>query len=115
LTVSDAFNQDGGVLNSWSLNVCIVQPLGNDLFDFEELTLYPNPNKGSFTVTFLSNSSNDIDVHVFDIRGREVYKETFSNTGSFNQNINLEDVQTGIYLVSIIDGAKKVMKKIIIE
>lgn len=115
LTVSDAFNQDGGVLNSWSLNVCIVQPLGNDLFDFEELTLYPNPNKGSFTVTFLSNSSNDIDVHVFDIRGREVYKETFSNTGSFNQNINLEDVRTGIYLVSIIDGAKKVMKKIIIE
>ena len=34
LTISDAFNQDGGSLNSWSLNVCTVQPLGSESFDF---------------------------------------------------------------------------------
>lgn len=115
LTISDAFNQDGGSLNSWSLNICTVQPLANEDFDFEEFALYPNPNNGSFTVKFLSNSSNDIGVNVYDISGREVYKKSFSNTGNFNQNINLDNVQTGVYLVSIIDGAKKTMKKIIIE
>ena len=26
LTISDAFNQDGGTLNSWGLNICTVQP-----------------------------------------------------------------------------------------
>ena len=115
LTVSDAFNLDGGSLNSWSLNICTVQPLANEDFDFEEFALYPNPNNGSFTVKFLSNSSNDIGVNVYDISGREVYKKSFSNTGNFNENINLDNVQTGVYLVSIIDGTKKTMKKIIIE
>jgi len=115
LTVSDAYNQDGGTLNSWSLNICTVQPLANEDFDFEEFALYPNPNKGSFMVKFLSNSSNDIGINVYDISGREVYKKSFSNTGNFSQNINLDNVQTGVYLVSIIDGTKKTMKKIIIE
>jgi hypothetical protein len=33
----------------------------------------------------------------------------------FNQNINLENVQAGIYLVSISEGTKKVVRKIVIE
>ncbi|NHN27355.1 T9SS type A sorting domain-containing protein [Flavobacterium jejuense] len=115
LTVSDAFNQDGGALNSWSLNICTVQPLANGEFDFEDFALYPNPNKGSFTVKFSSKSINDIEVNIYDISGREVYKKSYSNTGNFNQNIKLDSVQSGVYLVAIIDGSKKTMAKIVIE
>ena len=49
------------------------------------------------------------------MRGRQVYEKSFSNTGSFNQNINLNKVEAGVYLVSIIDGAKKTLKRIVVE
>jgi hypothetical protein len=44
-----------------------------------------------------------------------VYEKSFSNTGTFNQNINLNKVEAGIYLVTITDGAKKTVKRIIVE
>jgi subtilisin-like proprotein convertase family protein len=116
LTISDSFNQDGGALNSWSLNICTVEPLVSEDFDFNDFVLYPNPNQGSFTVKFLSNSQNElIDIDVYDLRGRSVYKKSFSNTETFSQTINLDNVQSGVYLVSIFDGNKKVVKRIIVE
>jgi hypothetical protein len=49
------------------------------------------------------------------LRGRSVYKKSFSNTETFSQTINLDNVQSGVYLVSIFDGNKKVVKRIIVE
>ena len=49
------------------------------------------------------------------MRGRQVYEKSFSSTTAFNQNINLDKVEAGIYLVSIIDGAKKTVKRIIVD
>jgi subtilisin-like proprotein convertase family protein len=116
LTISDGFNQDGGSLNSWSLNICSVQPLSAEGFDLENFALYPNPNQGIFTIKFLSSSKKDlIDIDVHDIRGRNVYAKSFSNLGTFNQTINLDNLQSGVYLVSIKEGTKKIVKKIIIE
>ncbi|WP_130736321.1 reprolysin-like metallopeptidase [Flavobacterium sp. J27] len=115
LTVSDAFNQDGGTLNSWSLNICTVEPLGSESFDFDDFALYPNPNNGSFTVKLMSKSSNDITIDVYDISGRQVFANSYSNTGNFSQNINLNAVQSGVYLVAITDGNARTVKRIIVE
>ncbi|MGH2664601.1 reprolysin-like metallopeptidase [Flavobacterium sp.] len=115
LRINDAFNGDGGSLNSWSLNICSVQALGVDENSLQDFSLYPNPNNGDFTVKFTSASSNDIKVNVHDMRGRKVYEKSFANTGAFNQNISLDSVQSGIYLVSIIDGAKKTVKRIVVQ
>lgn len=115
LRIADGYDLDGGSLNSWSLNICTVQPLGTEEFELKDFTLYPNPNNGSFTVKFISESSNNVDINVYDISGRQVYMKSFSNTGNFNQNIELNDVQAGVYMVSVTDGSQKIMKKIIIE
>lgn len=115
LKFADNDAADGGSLNSWSLNICTVQTLGSSNFEFQDFALFPNPNKGSFTVKFLSDTSNKIDINVHDISGRQVYNNSFSNNGTFNQNIDLNNVQKGIYLVSILDGDKKTVKRIIVE
>lgn len=80
-----------------------------------KLTIYPNPNNGNFTVNFTSQSSNAIEISVHDIRGREVYRKSFNNSSLFNQTIQLANVETGIYLVTVKDGERKEVKKIIIE
>jgi subtilisin-like proprotein convertase family protein len=116
LTVTDSFNGDGGSVASWGLNICSVSPplavVDNEFTDF---SLYPNPNNGEFTLKLTSASSNDIKVGVHDMRGRSIFEKIYSNTGSFNQNVNLDKIQAGVYLVSITDGAKKTVKQIVIE
>jgi subtilisin-like proprotein convertase family protein len=117
LKVLDPYNEDGGAINSWSLNICslrqaVMAVVDNSLSNF---VLYPNPNKGNFTVQFNSSSSNEIAISVHDMRGRTILNNKYSNTGLFSQNVQLDQVQSGVYLVTVQDGDKKVVKRIIIE
>jgi subtilisin-like proprotein convertase family protein len=116
LTVLDSFSGDGGAINSWSLNLCnTIVSLSNIENNFLNFALYPNPNDGSFNIKFNSNSNNTINVAVFDMRGREIFNKSYQNSGLFEQNLQLKNVESGIYLVNVQDGDKKVIKKIIIE
>ena len=69
----------------------------------------------SFAVRFISASNNDIKISVHDLRGRKIYEKLFSSAEFFNQNITLDKAQAGVYLVSIVDGAKKITKRIVVE
>jgi subtilisin-like proprotein convertase family protein len=115
LTITDAFNQDGGSLNSWSLNICGLAPLSVNENTLENFAVYPNPSNGNFTVQFNSNSTNDIKIGVHDMRGRQIFDKVYQNSGVFNQNIQLNNLQSGVYLVSVQDGDTKEVKRIIIE
>ena len=98
-----------------SKNFAIQASLGIQNFGLQNLVLYPNPNKGSFNIKFDSASGNDINISVFDIRGRAIFGKTFQNTGAFDQNVNLENIQSGVYLLTVADGQRKETKKIVVE
>lgn len=105
-----------GTINSITLEVCTqTVALANSDFSFENFSLYPNPNDGTFNVKFNSNTSNDIKIAVYDMRGREIFNRAYQNTGVFEQNLQLDNVQSGIYLVNVQDGDKKIVKKIVVE
>ncbi|WP_300567939.1 zinc-dependent metalloprotease [Flavobacterium sp.] len=110
----------------------MVKPTGNVFFDinsksfaigtlgvsdveFQDFSLFPNPNHGTFAIRFVSKSSDDIKINVHDMRGRQIFEASYSNTGTFNQNITLNKVQSGVYLATITDGSNKTIKRIIIE
>ena len=113
LRVTDGFNQDGGAINAWSLDIC--STLGIKENTFQDFSLYPNPNGGNFTIKFSTTSSEDITIDVYDMRGRQIYANEFSNTGTFNESIDLNTIQAGVYLVSISSGDTKLVKRIIVE
>ncbi|WP_445721241.1 reprolysin-like metallopeptidase, partial [Flavobacterium sp.] len=116
LRVYDQFTGDNGTLNSWSIEICTqTVTLTSDSFGLENFSLYPNPNNGSFTIQFNSNSGNEINVNVHDIRGREIYSKTYSNNGLFNENLQLNNIQSGVYLVTVQDGSRKEVKKIVVQ
>jgi hypothetical protein len=81
----------------------------------DNFALYPNPNKGDFSLSFNSTSGENIDVTVHDIAGRLVHSQNFNATSSFNENISLKNVSTGMYLITVTDQEKTVTKKLIIE
>ncbi|ESU29048.1 hypothetical protein FLJC2902T_10840 [Flavobacterium limnosediminis JC2902] len=104
--------------NTFTIQLCktvSVPVLSTENFGLENFSIYPNPNNGNFNVQFTSNSSNEIKIGVHDLRGRLVFENEYQNTGTFNQNLQLNKVQTGIYIVTVQDGERKETKKIVIE
>lgn len=117
LRISDAFNEDGGVLNSWSLNICTVSAavLGTVENKLSNFILYPNPNNGSFRVQFSSDSNSTTEITVFDISGRRIYNQSFQSAVNFNESIQLQNAQSGIYLVTVKNGERQETQKIVIR
>lgn len=105
-------------ISSATLTLCRVETtvtLSTESFTIPDFAIYPNPNDGNFTIKLTSDSANNIKVSVQDLRGRNVYQREFQNTGTFQKEVQLGNVQAGIYLVTVQDGAKKEVKKIVID
>ena len=116
LRVLDSANQDGGSIVGWSLNPCGIQvPLSVDQNSLANFNVYPNPTQGNFTLQFNSDSSQAVQVELYDLRGRSVYHSNHENTGFINQNIQLTALQTGMYVLKVKDGNKQVMRKLVIN
>ena len=122
IRLGDFGGGDSGTLNSWFIEICETtetiltsEQEEPDFVDFPKFSLYPNPNNGQFKVQ-LSTDSNTITIDVFDIRGRFIYSNTYNDSnGDFDEDINLNFIQSGMYILNINDGSRKAIKKIIIE
>jgi hypothetical protein len=114
--VYDNFAQDTGTINSWGIEVCSQTiALSSSENQLSEFTIYQNTNKGNFTIQFDNTTSNEIKVNVYDMRGRTIFEKNYSNQVTFNENIQLNNAQAGVYLVSVTDGNQKLVKRIVIE
>ena len=102
-----------GEVEDYTVNVLpSIAEYNNELIN---LVVFPNPNTGSFTLKFVTNETNDFEVSVFDIRGRRIYTKNFENRINFNQTINLDSVQSGVYLMTVSSGSDQLAKRIIIN
>jgi subtilisin-like proprotein convertase family protein len=114
--IRDAYPDDTGTLNSASIAICTKSyTLSTEDFQIDDFVLYPNPNKGNFTIQFTSQSGTAVKVMVHDLLGRKLFDKEYENTSNFNQNIQLQNMQAGIYLVTVIDGSRKEVKKLVIK
>jgi len=111
-------NGTNGTLNTVTIEVCensVEAVLSVEDNELDQLSIYPNPNNGEFNIEFNSKSGEAISVAVYDIRGRSIYAKNYDSVGRFNEAIQLNNAQSGVYLLTIIDGTQKVTKKIIVD
>jgi hypothetical protein len=90
--------------------------LSNDIIDSKkDFAIYPNPNEGNFKIQ-LSDLQDSFSVQIYDNSGRVVYDREFNQINSLTQAIDLGNISSGIYLVSLKDSNNKtITKKIIVE
>jgi len=93
----------------------IVAQLSVEDFLLSNLSIYPNPNRGDFTIEFRPNTSNDITIDLYDIRGRKVFSNDYQLAGDFNENISLNNTMAGLYILNISDGTRSIERKLIIQ
>ncbi len=72
------------------------------------ISMFPNPTTGKLLIE-MGATHRELNVRVSDLSGGVVQKQTFSNTGQFELNI---DEQPGIYIIRIWDndGKQAIMK-----
>lgn len=105
----------GGSFKTTSQHKFSILTLSKADFEFTDLKMYPNPNNGKFNIEFNPESSENININIYDISGREISSKEYKTSGLFNESIDLQNVKSGVYLVSISDGIKKTVKRIIVE
>jgi subtilisin-like proprotein convertase family protein len=116
LTVTDTFNQDGGTINGWGINICSpASTLEIAKSELSRFMVYPNPNNGNFNVQLKNVVSDKLELNVYDTSGRKIFNRNYSTQGEFNENIQLNTIQAGVYLLSIFDGEQTQVQRIIIK
>ncbi len=79
------------------------------------ISIYPNPNNGSFTVT-VNATTTDMLIEVMDLQGRVVFSSLENNvTPGFTKQISIEAVASGMYLMKISAGSEQEVQKITIQ
>jgi PKD repeat protein len=88
----------------------------DDLFLNGDVSVYPNPSKGEFTIDMTVLASSDITVEVENILGAIVYESTPGAVqGNYSENISLGNAPAGMYFVRVTAGKQQLVKKIVIE
>lgn len=114
--IRDAYSTDVGTLNSASITICTqTYILSTPSLEIDDFVLYPNPNKGSFSIRFTSKFVSGVKVLVHDLLGKLIFENQFEYEGVFNENIQLKNVQEGIYILTVIDGDRREVQKIVVE
>lgn len=75
----------------------------NDINSKKQLQLYPNPNKGSFTISGISGS--EVSLSITNITGQVVYKEVVKNVAG---QLQLKtQLPKGVYLIRLINESNE--------
>lgn len=103
---------EGAIIDNFVITGTLV--LANQQNTFEVFEVTPNPTNGIVDVKI--KTSEDVTISLFDMRGRKCFSGDFKNSNTiFNQEINLGQLEKGIYLLNIISEGKTATKKVIIK
>jgi hypothetical protein len=80
--------------------VTISEPTGvNDLSQEKNVTAFPNPNKGQFTLSI--EGSGEYNLSVMNVIGHSIVQDQINVSDKILYNVNLTNVNSGIYFVKI--------------
>jgi hypothetical protein len=68
----------------------------------ENLTLFPNPGNGSFTMRYKSDFTEGLKIKVLGINGAIVYQcNEYKTPQDFSKQINLNKLSKGVYFINV--------------
>lgn len=80
-----------------------------------DFTLFPNPNKGSFRVKVVNPTSNNGNVVIVDVLGREISNLPYQLVGTDMIEVNSQNLKSGTYyLILTADNSSQVRKQFIV-
>jgi hypothetical protein len=90
---------------------------GNAMNDLDYLLAFPNPASDEMHLRFVLNTSQEVNVEIFDTRGRLVSRQShgIAVPGEHDLRIDLYGWEKGFYLLNFRAGSRLILKKIIVN
>jgi hypothetical protein len=90
-----------GTPTSLTFEAPLTQPriftLGNNTFEQEKVSLYPNPNKGTFSID-LPLKMNNVSLLIYDVTGKKIFGVVNYSSGT---PIQINDISKGMYFIKV--------------
>ena len=117
--VSYSINPDGSPclppMVQVSISNCVSAIKNLDIVD-SKLSLFPNPNNGTFSVTIDSGNDAVSNFFVSNTVGQKLIEQSIPHsTGTNNYQFQLSNLSSGIYFISFVIDGKTKTKKLIIQ
>jgi hypothetical protein len=78
----------------------------------ENISIYPNPSTGKFTIELSEDITSDIEI--FNMLGSKIYSLKRENNNT-RYEIDLTDQPAGIYMVNVTVNGERITKKVILQ
>jgi hypothetical protein len=87
-----------------------------EVVDNEALSVYPNPNKGQFSLKMNAHEAQNATIELMDVNGKTVWNITVNlESGSNEIPITDKNITEGIYLLRVTIGETYKTLKIMVE
>jgi glycosidase len=114
LTTKKLAKPESGIAPDWryTLRSSVPTAVLDELLS-TQTTVYPNPNAGKMTLKMENESQHTIILNLYDLKGRMLQSTQIRKwTPLLKHEIHIEKLPMGIYLLEVIDGQRKTLKKI---
>jgi hypothetical protein len=84
--------------------------------EVSELNLFPNPASNNFNLIFVNQNAEQVSVEITNALGQVIKIVSLENTkGVVNNNVDITNIQAGVYFVKINVGQKSSVRKLTIQ
>jgi len=104
-----------GCVYSSAVQLVDFTDLGEFYLENEQLSIYPNPTEGTFTLQLTGVQGKNLTVSVSDVSGRIVHEQIVQPSNSLVEKSIHLIVQPGVFFVSVSDGSSRITKRIIVK
>lgn len=108
-----------GTVYTWNLNsIGHFEYNENALIDEAnewQINTFPNPVENNLQIQFTITKEENISIGLYDMQGKRVLQKPLGqlNSGTYQESMDLNEIQAGIYFCRIEGRKKSVTKKII--
>lgn len=79
------------------------------------LSTYPNPSAGVFQLVFFMSTAANTSITLTNMLGQRVYEKEYSDfSGQFSEQINAQNLASGVYTLRIIHGDQTYHKELLV-
>jgi len=81
----------------------------------DKVKIYPNPATDLVNIVFASGSLENLELKIYDVSGRSLISQKFESSINGRYSLNVASLQSGMYVVEILQGRYKATGQLIRE
>ena len=102
--------------NSITQTIVVMANAVGEIPGIREFNIWPNPNRGHFTMTLRGEAKGDLDIYFTNMLGQVILQQQLDfRTGNVTQDFVFDNLPSGMYIFQIKSGNKAIYHKLMVD